>query len=119
MGNFLTEQFEQAKFDNTDKPFDKDEWLKHLANTIRDNTAKMAFTRFQSDEPINAITIEDLQEVLKYYFPQIKLTDYDRTPTNTGDNPPELASDTTATLRQPQDEDNTRTSVTGEQMVSS
>lgn len=92
--------------------FNKDGWLKQLAIDIDQETGEYP----SNGEKI--IYIDSLQQILQHYFPQIKLIDYDRTPTNTGDSSPELASNTTATLRQSQDEDDTDSGTTNMQMVS-
>ncbi len=77
------------------KPFDKDVWLEQLAKDIDCESEVISEDGFALKHMIN---IKDLESILQYYFPQIKLIDYDRTPTNTGDNSPELASNTTASI---------------------
>jgi len=96
-----------------DKPFDKDAWLEQLAEDIERNS----WTEEGSKEG-DYITIQSLQEVLEYYFPKIKLTQHDRTSTNTGKHTPELAPDIAATLRQSKDEDDTGADFTNMQVVS-
>lgn len=98
--------------------FNKFNWLGKLQDHIHEETATVVFPGLEDCEPISIITIEDLEKILQYYFPQIKLTQHDRTSTNTGDNSPELASHIAAIIQQSEDEDDTGTSATDVQVVS-
>lgn len=92
--------------------FNKDAWLKQLAIEIGEQSELLHEYGDGLSDLVHCISIEELQKILVYYFPQIKLIEYDRTPTNTGDNSPELASNIAASFRQSQDEDATGTGTT-------
>lgn len=54
--------------------FDKDEWLKKLANEVQQSMDIFYDTPEASESiAIEAISILELQRVLEHYFPQIKL----------------------------------------------